>query len=263
MMKLGMIYAVREESFKSAANQGLDFVEFCINGGYDTDGFLNQLPQIKAWMETYQVGVGSIGRWKTNILDINGDIDHRELEIAYELIDAASYLNCPNYVCGCNFIDTLSYYENCTRAIEFFEKLIEYGKSQKVDISTYNCRKTNFVHSPLAWTIIHGHLRNLGIKYDPSHAVYHEGDYLKEALAWGHRFYHVHLKGSLVVDGLRIDDPPAGLDQTDWKAFMSILYAKKYDRGLSIEPHSPNWQGELGSKGVEYTLAYMKSLLFR
>jgi len=42
-------------------------------------------------------------------------------------------------------------YENVTRAIELFSKLIEYGKTKQVDISTYNCRKLNFVHSPMAW----------------------------------------------------------------------------------------------------------------
>jgi sugar phosphate isomerase/epimerase len=58
-----------------------------------------------------------------------------------------------------------------------------------------------------------------------------------------------------------VDDPPAGLDQTDWKSFMSILYAKKYTGGLSIEPHSPVWQGELGDHGVDYTIKYMKTLM--
>lgn len=262
-MKLGMISDVKEVSFKNAAKQGLDFVEFCINGGYDTDEFFRQLPEIKDWIGKYQISAGSIGRWKAYVLGESGDIDQGELEIAYRLIDAASYLNCTNYVCGCNYIESLSYYENVTLAIELFSKLIEYGKTKKVDISTYNCRKLNFVHSPMAWTLIHGHLKDLGIKYDPSHAVYDGGDYLKETREWGHRFYHVHIKGSLLVDGQRVDDPPAGFDQTDWKAFLSILYAKKYDKGLSIEPHSPNWQGKLGCKGVEYTISYMKSLLFR
>ena len=36
-MKLGMISTVSEESFKYAMNQKLDFVEFCVNGGYNTD----------------------------------------------------------------------------------------------------------------------------------------------------------------------------------------------------------------------------------
>jgi sugar phosphate isomerase/epimerase len=262
-MKLGIISAVSEESFQYAEAHGLDFVEFCINGGYNTDEFFDRLPEIKEWILKYGVEVGSIGRWKTDILDESGNIDKNELDLAYRLIEAASCLNCRNYVCGCNYRDFLSYFENASRAIDFFSQLIQLGKSKNVDISTYNCRKSNFVNNPMAWTLIHGHLKELGIKYDPSHAVYNGGDYLKEALDWGGRFYHVHLKGSMTVNGQRVDDPPAGLDQTDWKSFISILYAKKYDRGLSIEPHSPNWQGALGEKGVEYTIAYMRSLMLR
>ncbi|WP_170138134.1 sugar phosphate isomerase/epimerase family protein [Anaerobacterium chartisolvens] len=260
-MKLGIIAAVKEESFKNAAKKGLDFIELCINGGYNTEEFFNQLSEIKGWIKGYNVGVGSVGRWKANVLKEDGSIDEEELEIAYKLIDAASCLGCEVYVCGCNYIESMSYYENCTKAIEFFSKLIEYGKQRKVNIASYNCRKINFVHNPVAWTIIHGHLKELGIKYDPSHAVYNGGDYLKEAEEWGHRFYHVHLKGSLMINGKRVDDPPAGLDQTDWKAFLSILYAKDYSRGLSIEPHSPHWQGELGEKGVDFTISYMKALI--
>lgn len=54
-----------------------------------------------------------------------------------------------------------------------------------------------------------------------------------------------------------------GLDMTDWGAFMAILYGKQYEGGLSIEPHSKVWSGELGEKGIDFTVAYMKKLLFR
>lgn len=75
--------------------------------------------------------------------------------------------------------------------------------------------------------MIHGHLKDLWIKYDPSHSRYAKGaDYLSEMKKWGDRFAHVHIKGSMLIDGERFDDPPAGMDQTDWGAFMAVLYAK-------------------------------------
>jgi sugar phosphate isomerase/epimerase len=261
-MKLGIIAAAKEENFKRAAEKGLEFIELCINAGTNHEEFFDKLPQIKGWMEKYNISVGSVGRWKAVILDENGTINEGELQLAYRLIEAASYLGCSNYVCGCNYADNLSYADNCTKAIELFSKLIDYGITKDVRISTYNCRKGTFVHSPEAWEVIHGQLKDLGIKYDPSHARYNGGNYLQETADWGDRFYHVHLKGSLIVNGLRVDDPPAGLDQTDWKTFLSILYAKNYQGGLSIEPHSPTWQGELGEKGLEYTIAYMRPLIF-
>lgn len=262
-MKLGIIAKViNEDSFINADKKGLDFLEFCINAGTNEEEFFNQVSQIKEWMEKYDISIESIGRWKANVLDESGNINIGELNLAYRLIDAAAELKCPNYVCGCNYIESLSFYENCSRAIELFSKLIEYGKVKGVKISTYNCRKGTFVYSPETWTIIHGHLKDLGIKYDPSHARYDGGDYLKEVSEWGDRFYHVHLKGSLIVNGERVDDPPAGLDQTDWKTLLSILYAKNYTGSLSIEPHSPTWQGELGERGLEFTIDYMNSLIF-
>ena len=114
------------------------------------------------------------------------------------------------------------------------------------------------------WDIIHGHLKDLWIKYDPSHCVYARGaNYLSEMKKWGKRFAHVHIKGSLLVDGERFDDPPAGLDQTNWGAFMEMLYAAGYDGNLSIEPHSDIWRsGALGDAGVRYTIQYIRSLMF-
>lgn len=261
-MKLGIIGLPKEESFIAAQSKGLDFLEFCINYGYNTEEFFADLINIKGWIKKYGVEVASIGRWKTEKIDCKGNIIESELDLSYKLIDAANYLECPNFVCGCNYIDELSYFENCSAAIRYLSKLIEYSRDKGVKISTYNCHKVNFIYNPFAWTMIHGHLKELGIKYDPAHSRYDGADYLKEAADFGDRFYHIHLKGSLIIDGKRFDDPPAGLDQTDWGAFISILYAKNYQGGLSIEPHSQVWKGELGEKGVNFTVQYMKKLLF-
>lgn len=271
MMRLGIIAAPVEESFKMAAGKGLDFLEFCINGNQNPEKNSTQnveelsqnVENLKRWMDQYNVAVGSIGRWGPDRIDTEGNIIQSELEASKKLIDVASLVGCDNYVCGCNYVETLSFYQNCTSAIQYFSELIEYGKSKGVLISVYNCRWNNFVVEPVAWNIILGHLKELGIKFDPSHCIYAGGDYLKEMRDWGHRFNHVHIKGSLRIEGKRFDDPPAGLDETNWGAFMAVLYAVKYNRGLSIEPHSANWKGELGEWGVDFTVEYMKKLLFK
>ena len=260
-MQLGIISSPSESSFKRANLKGLDFIELCVNEGQDLHAFYQIRKDLLEWQKRYKVQVGSIGRWKSLCIDEKGNIIKEELERCYRLIDVASELGCINFVSGCNYVDELSYYENCTAAISFFSKLINYAKGKGVKVSSYNCRKVNFVHNPEAWRIIHGHLKELGIKFDPSHSRYFGGDYLQETLDWGDRFHHVHLKGSMIINGERIDDPPAGLDQTDWKTFISILRVKGYKAGLSIEPHSPIWSGELGEKGIDYTIAYMKKLL--
>lgn len=263
-MELGIITkTLSEDSFREAKALGLDFVEYCINGGDDGTEFFSAVPQIKEWVSKYQVKVGSVGRWKAMILREDGSIDPLEQDLAFRLMEAADALGCDNYVCGCNYADALSYYDNCTQAIDFFSAVLAH-RPEGMKVSAYNCRKGgNFVNNPMAWTVIHGHLQELGIKFDPSHARYAGEDYLKDVKEWGHRFYHVHLKGSMIVNGERVDDPPAGLDDTNWPVFLSLLRASGYDRGLSIEPHSPIWNGTLGEQGLRYTVDYMNRLLFR
>jgi sugar phosphate isomerase/epimerase len=262
-MNLGIIATAEVDSFQKAAKEGLEFLEFCINVADDVDAFLAKLPKLKEASERTGVAVGSIGRWGPDRIDKNGIIIEEELQRSYQMIDAASFLGCPHFVSGCNYAEEISYYMNCTSAIAYFTKLIEYGKAKGVSISTYNCAWNSFVDNDMAWTLIHGHLSELGIKFDPSHSRYAGRDYLQEMNKWGHRFHHIHIKGSIIIDGKRFDDPPAGLDQTNWGSFMAVLYAKGYKGGLSIEPHSETWSGELGDEGVKFSIDYMQRLLFR
>ena len=262
MMQLGIIAGPTEESFQKAKQKGLDFIEVCVNEGQDVDAFYRNRMNLLNWKNEYGISIGSIGRWKSLRIDEKGSVIEEELERCYRLIDVASEVGCTNFVSGCNYVEELSFYENCTAAIHFFSLLINYAKPKGVKVSTYNCRKVNFVNTPDVWKIVHGHLKELGIKFDPSHSRYFGGDYLQETLDWGDRFNHVHLKGSMIINGVRVDDPPAGLDQTDWKTFISLLRVKGYTGGLSIEPHSPVWTGELGEKGIDYTIEYMRNLAF-
>ena len=109
--------------------------------------------------------------------------------------------------------------------------------------------------------IIHGYLKDLYIKYDTSHCINAGGDYLQETRDWGKRFIHVHLKGAVKIEGKVYDNPPAGMDQTDWTSFMGILYGLGYDGGLSIEPESAYWHGELSDRGVDYTIRYFRNMM--
>lgn len=265
-MKLGIIsYDFKPETFKKIKAMGLDFVEFCINT--DTDNlyqeFFDQTDAINASLKGLGLFTGSVGRWGSDKICKDGSHNPAELVIDETLIKAAAKLGCPVYVTNCNYIEELSLYENYTAAITYFEKLIAIGKAHDVKIATNNCRWNNYVTSDPAWSVIHGQLKDLCIKFDPSHCIYAGGNYLSEMKKWGNRFAHVHIKGSLVIDGERFDDPPAGLDQTDWSAFMATLYGVGYDGTLSIEPHSSIWKDELGDRGVEYTIKLIRSMMFK
>ena len=257
-MKLGRIAWFEEEDFKKAQERGMEFIELDVN---DRAGvFLDSVDVIRKRSLEYKMPIGAVGRWGSDRISRDG-ICRNELELEYRLIDAAAKLECGIYITGCNYVQELSYYENCGLAISYFQKLIAHGAEKGVKIAVYNCRWNNFVCTPMAYTLIHGYLKELYIKYDPSHSIYDGGDYLQEARDWGNRFLHVHLKGALVIGKERYDDPPAGLDQTNWGAFLAILYGQGYEGGLSIEPHSANWHGELGEKGIDYTIRYFRQLM--
>lgn len=259
-MELGIINWIDEEHFKEVSKKGLKYLEICVN---DKDKeFFEKLNTTKELSKKYNINIASIGRWGSNRILETGMLNEDELKIEFKLIDACESLKAPVYITGCNYLESFSYYENITFAIKYFEKLLQYGKSKKIKIATYNCRWNNFIHSDPSWNLVHGYLKDLYIKYDTSHCIYSGGNYLDETKKWGNRFAHVHIKGALLVDGKRYDDPPAGLDQTDWASFIGMLYSIGYDGILSIEPHSPFWKGELGNKGIDYTIKYISKFLF-
>lgn len=259
-MKLGIIADPVEQSFQNAQEKGLPFVEFCVNIGQDCREFLSRTDELREYERRYGVSVGAIGRWGTDKITSDGSILKEEWENSCALIDAAQQLGCTVLNTGVNYVESLSYFDNIRCAISFLEKLIDYGKKRGVRIAVYNCRWNNYLCTPEQWKLVLGHLPELGIKYDSSHCIYDGGDYLQEMRDWGSRFYHVHLKGTLRIGGQRFDDPPAGLDQTDWGAFFSVLYAVGYQGLLSIEPHSRVWRNNLGKR--EWIFQSATSLLF-
>lgn len=263
-MKLGIIAEPVEQSFIDAKRRKIASLEFCLHPTSGLDEYsakIDNIRGIKKYITQYGIDIASIGSWGSDKLDASGKVIENEITVAYELIDLAAEVDCKNVVVGSNYIDGISYLDNVLAVVEYLGKLIAYAKDKNVKISTCNCRWNNFIVDDMAWTLIHGHLKELGIKYDATHSIYAGGDYLSEMKKWGSRFYHVHLKGALVIDNERFDDPPAGMDQINWGAFMAILYAHKYNACVSLEPHSQNWEGDLGEKGIDFSANYMQQFL--
>ena len=258
-MKLGMISPSHDAAgIQRIKALGLDYAEFDVNA--DDISYLNRAEIRKALSET-GVKLGAVGRWGRDRITADGSICAKEQKDEFDLIDMCAELGCPVYITGCNYVDGLSYYQNVSAAIAYFQSLIDYAAG-RVQLCVYNCSWNNYVNKPHEWDIINDHLKALGIKFDPSHTVNGGRDYLSEAALYGANFDHVHLKGTLNIDGRHIDDPPAGMDMINWGALLSILRKYNYQGMLSIEPHSATWQGELGEQGLKYTIDYFKKLLF-
>jgi sugar phosphate isomerase/epimerase len=152
-MHLGIIANPEVSSFHQDQVKGLEFLEFCINIGSDIDAFVAKMPALKQASKESGIKVGSIGRWGADRIGKQGIVEE-ELQTSFRLIDTAAELGCPNFVCGVNYVEELSYFHNALLAIEYFSKLIEYGAPKGVSISAYNCHWNNFVDNDMAWTII-------------------------------------------------------------------------------------------------------------
>lgn len=257
-MQLGIITTPTEVGYKYVRGLGLGYGEFTINHNINSKEILDRVPLLTELGKKYDVKVGSVGRWGQIRVDENGHIIEEALQHDKNVIDTASELGCPVFNCGVNKAEKLNFHDNVEMAIDYFGRLIEYGKSRNVKIAVYNCDWANFVYNEKTWDFILPALPELGLKYDTSHCIYRGGNYLSEMSRYGDRIYHFHLKGALVIDGKRYDDPPIGLDGTNWGAVMDVLYTKRYNGQLSIEPHSEYWKGDLKDWGVNFSINYIK-----
>lgn len=260
-MKLGMITSPDRAGLDRLKSFGLNHAELDLNVGFNTEEFCARLAQMKKDMKETDVEISAIGRWGSSKIDEDGKVIEEEFNTCKNLVDACAELGAPVYITGCNKIEELSLFRNYSAAIEFFGRLTEYGTKKGIKIAVYNCDWNNFIYSETEWDVVLDEVKDLGIKFDPSHCIYRGGDYLRTMNDYADKFYHIHAKGVLPIDGKRVDDPPAGLDCINWPAFIALLYAKGYTETLSLEPHSFIWLNEMGEAGIRYSVEYLKKLL--
>lgn len=299
-MKLGIISAPEAQSLVHAKELGLDFVEFDLNPsaffGRPLDEITPKLEEIKAAVAETGVEVGAVGRWASHILDANGDVIEEEWSEVKKAIDFGAALGAKYYLCSVAYVKELSYYKNITAAIKVLNQIVAYAKDKNMECAIVNCMMgDNYIRTPEQWKLVLDEVPGLGIKYDPSHSFVHGGEkgaYMKEAMEWGQHFTYCHVKGVIqlgdsdeaehwkmyelmmqdpeLAEKLRptmmtpkhnYDNPPAGIDSINWRAFFAALYMHDYDGYLSIEPHSATWRGEKGEKGVKYTIKYIRDLM--
>ena len=117
-MKLGIISYWDEKAFEFAKSRDLDFIECDVNGvPENVDDYAAKVKDLKALTEKYGIGIGAIGRWGPDRINADGSINERELGCSYALIDCCEILGCPVFMCGCNYIEELSFEQNCDAAI--------------------------------------------------------------------------------------------------------------------------------------------------
>ena len=261
-MKLGIIRGYNEDAFRYVKDHGLDFIEVCSNFDPESEDFIANIDKTKALIEKYELPILSVGRWNAEVVK-DGEISADTVVLLKKQIDAVSAIGCPVFNLGVNRDEGISLYKNYVLAVEYLREMIEYAGDKNVKVALYNCAWGNFLCEPKAWEIVLPELPELMIKYDCSHSYGRRADYLKELNDWLPRVAHMHVKGSIIVDDKYVDDPPAGLDALRWTEIFALIYKHGYDRTLSIEPHSATWQGDLGERGICYTIDFIRKMMLR
>ncbi len=246
-MRIGFITDLTDDDFRFASEHGFPCVEHISFGDVDV---VDRRDDIRRLIRTYGVDFSMLALFVQNYISDDKDAVAESFRQARGLIDLCEAIGAPLMVTCAGESEGRPLLENARRSVEALGKLIDYGKPRGVDIALYNCHITNFAYAPSAWDLILPELPDLGLKFDPSHALYDGRDYLAEARDWGARFKHVHAKGSLVIGGERFEDPPAGLDDTRWGPLFATLYHHDYDGDVNIEPHAATWTGKRRLDGI-------------
>lgn len=260
-MRLGRIQNdYTAQGFDKVKEQGLEFMEICCNNAEEATALINAKDRVKEQIARTGIDVSCIGRWNHDVQE-NGSINAEKKQNYLDLLHTAIELGAKTFVCGCNYDESISLYRNYQNAIAFFGELCEHAKGQNIKIAVQNCNWNNFVVSPEQWKVILGELPDLYIKFDASHAYNRGDDYLAELSDWGNRVAHVHIKGTTIAGSKKVADPPAGMDDIKWSSLFAILYARRYNGDLSIEPHSSVWKNEMEDRGIAFTKKFIREFL--
>ncbi|MBQ7475421.1 MAG: sugar phosphate isomerase/epimerase [Clostridia bacterium] len=261
-MKLGIIDGYTKDRFEYVKGLGLDFIEVCTNFDPESEDFIAAHKEIKSLIKEYDLPILSVGRWNANVIE-NNAIRRETVDMMKKEIEVAADIGSPVFNLGVNRDREQSLLRNFNLAAEYLSEMLEFAKKLGITLALYNCDWANFLCRDKTWDVILSEFPDLMIKYDCSHPYEANEDYLTELVKWAPRVAHMHVKGVLKVNGEGLDDPPAGIDDLPWPKIFAILYRAGYDKTLSIEPHSGVWQGELGERGVEFTVNYIRQFILR
>lgn len=261
-MKLGIIRSNEAKSFDFAREKGLDFIEICTNFDNESEAFIASADEILANIDRTGIPVLSVGRWNSTPNDC-GKANPDVMNMLKRQIDVTAKIGCPVFNMGVNYCEELSLFKNYALAIEVLREMVEYAGERGVTLAVYNCSWNNFIYDDKTWEVVLGDIPELMLKYDCSHSYYRGEDYLANIEKWCSRFAHMHVKGTCAIGGRYVDDPPAGVDFLEWSKIFALLYARGYDKTLSLEPHSGIWQGKLGENGIDFSINYIKPFIMR
>lgn len=258
-MRIGLITNGTEVDLEFARENRIPCLE--INIHQDLHAWETRKASYRTSLEKHGIEINAMGLWGRNY------ISHDEAERALcldelkRVIDLCAFFGAKVMMTGGGDNPEQVTEFKASFACEILKPMVDYAESKGLQFAFYNCHWTNHITGPLAWDIVMEKLPTVGIKFDPSHPFYDDHDYLQHTRDYGHKFVHAHAKGGLKVGGKPCYDPPAGLDQIDWKSLFALLYMHNYTGDINLEPHSETWSGERYYRGILFSKRYLESLI--
>ncbi|HYG76179.1 MAG TPA: sugar phosphate isomerase/epimerase [Planctomycetota bacterium] len=260
-MRIGMIADWVEADIKFAADTKIPYVEFI--PWCPMSEFTGKRKEVETLLDKYNVKTSAMGFFNHDIIHPDATKRASELKDVNEMIDLCKAWHTPVFMIGAGELQKGRNEQEALReSIEALKRIVNYAGERGITVAVYNCHCWNYCVTPRHWGALLSAIPQIRFKYDCSHSYYDGRDYLSEIRDFGQYFAHFHVKGCVKAEGRRLDDPPAGLDQIDWRSVMALLYKCEYKGVLSLEPHSPLWTDAKRMKyqGLRFSANFIRTL---
>lgn len=261
-MKVGFVSGVSEETFKIAAQAGLECVELGAPPSWFSvvNEACKEVEKVKAWSKQYGISIASllVGREIAGVdLRAKGKELEKQLEQMARKLDICKALGPDVIYCftgpqGYNARKDLK--ENVLAYKETYTPVAELAAKKGVKVAFENCpgeypfaNGTTLAVTPEAWELMFEALPSdyIGLEFDPSHLVWQFVDVAAAAEAFKHKIFIVHAKDTRVLpdklakvgsygQGWWIDRHP-GWGDTPWPRVMMSLHEAGFNGALVIE----------------------------
>ncbi|MCS7223204.1 MAG: sugar phosphate isomerase/epimerase [Armatimonadetes bacterium] len=258
-MRIGFITNGTEQDLQFARSEGIPVVE--VNIHQNLKEWEEKASSYQELLSRYGIKVNAMGLWGKNYISPDQSEAEHCLQELKRHLDLASFLGARVVMTGGGLNEGEPISQQAKKACAVLKPMVAYAQEKGLMFAFYNCHWTNHVTGPEAWDIVLKELPGVGIKFDPSHPINDGLDYLQHARDYAPYFVHLHAKGTVRIAGEWFDDPPAGMDQTNWPVLFAILYKHNYQGDINIEPHSATWMGDRYYKGIRFSKRYLESFI--
>ncbi|MES2797274.1 MAG: sugar phosphate isomerase/epimerase family protein [Bacteroidota bacterium] len=218
----------------------------------------NSIEKIQTYLKKKEVYISALGYYPN---PMDADIEKREIYIEHikKVISAAQSLKIPvvNTFIGRSQLATLE--ENFTLFTKLWPPIIAHAENCHVKVGIENCpmfftqdewpNGKNMAISPQIWDRLFAiaDSENLGLNYDPSHAIWQQMDYISHIKDYSKKLFHVHLKDAklhreklekvgILATPLEYHTPKlSGRGEVDWALFFENLKNHGYQGPVVIE----------------------------